>query len=430
MKSNRVLLVSIITIIILLAASILISVTYDSYRFYNGLAGSLAMSPDDEEIAFSYYENGDMEMYTSNREGNHIEQVSHSPDGDVTNPEFSPDGEELLYLSASSQRVSSIFIQDRGTKKTEQITGEDIHIEDAVFSPDSEMIYYIGIAAEDWQAEDGEAAGGFDLFAYDRESETTKQLSKQNYYIMDNLSVDPNNSFLLYSSFEEDTEEVMSFSLNDDPDISTEMERFTGEVYNPTLSPDGEALAYSVMVDNSVGNDSYEYELFLFDTDSGNRQRLTNTNTNVEAPVFFHEDDRMLFLKDRDWPEDPVNYSLHSINLDNRETERISINGLEEQGTPLFYASAAAFSNRYVAISLYSLLGILLTIVWNYRQKTYRPAVTSFVLSSLLFLSSLFSPLFDPWGMLGLGNLAGSLAVCSLIILAFAYILKRFRPAP
>ncbi|RSL33092.1 hypothetical protein D7Z54_12355 [Salibacterium salarium] len=274
---------------ILLISSIVLSFTLDAYSFYKGPGSSVSISPDDSEIAFSYHENGNTYIYTGNPDGTNIKRLTDRK-ANAENPSYSPDGRNVLFLSETNDRIFSLFTKKRNDKEAEpkRLTNDRLHVRDAVFSADSSTIFFLGINAEDWMAEEGEGNGGFDLYALDRETENVEKLTEQDYMLMSSLSVSSQGGYLLFNTLEDGEEKVLTHAVDQNADIPTSYQQFPAGIYGPVLSPDGERIAYSTMSDLST-NDTYEYELFLFHNESGQSERLTTAKSNVESPAFFHE---------------------------------------------------------------------------------------------------------------------------------------------
>ncbi|RSL33093.1 hypothetical protein D7Z54_12360 [Salibacterium salarium] len=135
----------------------------------------------------------------------------------------------------------------------------------------------------------------------------------------------------------------------------------------------------------------------------------------------------MLYLEDRNWPNEPTNYSLVSIDLANQETTTIHLEMPHPQN-PLIGSAANAFTHHYTSAGLYVLFGGL--AVFHLRHKpagAYFPAIISVLLTAAAYLMSILFNWTYQTITIALGPLIIELAVCSILFCLFAFYLQRHR---
>ncbi|GAB3055617.1 TolB family protein [Virgibacillus ainsalahensis] len=429
MKRNRILKVS-IAIVMLLFLSLL---TYgilrddDPYKDFTGIGEGISVSPDDQDIVFSYYVDGDEAIYTANVDGTNVKKIAGSEDQRLHHPRFSSDGEQLLYLAKDAEGINSLFAMNSNGNDRVQLTDADSHVVDAVFSPSAETVYFIGMEAEEFKKSEGETKEGFDLFSIAANGENTVQLTDKDHFSMNSLSASSDGEQLFYSEFDGNGEVIRSFSLENNKVESTMIPTGLSSSYSSQLSPDGEKMAFTAVSEESRDSSLFEYELFLMDTNNRESQRLTDLNAAVDSPSFFHHQDKILFLENTSWPSDPAQYRMRTINFDGNDLATVDLDVPEAQGGSDFTKLLDQVVNSYTIATLYILLLGLVTMFLHFnKKKTYLPSIVSLSVAVIVFISSfVVAGLGNPWAGIGIGMLAAALFICSLIVLVFAFILKR-----
>lgn len=108
---------------------------------------SPAFSPDGEKIAFQGYKNNQADIFILNLKDGNISNLTEDPFYDGS-PAFSPDGNFLVYSSFRGPFAQLIKISQNNLKEKEQLTFLEGNHTDAVFSQDSNTIYFT------WDRED------------------------------------------------------------------------------------------------------------------------------------------------------------------------------------------------------------------------------------------------------------------------------------
>ncbi|WP_298827943.1 hypothetical protein [uncultured Planococcus sp.] len=428
MKSHRALLISIGIVAVLFVAVITYGILNDetSYSTHSGLGSSISLSPDDATLAFSYYENGKEAIYLGSLEDGEVRKVTEPAEQDHRMPQFSPVGEGFLYLAANSVGVQSLHHKTGETGESIKLTGTEVHVSDAAFSPDGSTIYYMAIPAEDFLKPEGEKENGADLFSVNAEGGDFLKLTDKDSFAMDDLTVSGDGTTLYYTEFD-GVQRLIAYSIEEGMESAYLPQYISNDLYHPDFFNDEGLLAYTAVSEESKNNGSlYEYELFLMETSSGETKRLTDFNASVASPTFFHHENRIAFLMQPNWPSQPEDYEAMTVDYSSGETSSVSLD-FPEPNTE-FRPSALAhwLANPITVTGLYLLLfGLLTVYCQSALKKRYLPVKVSAVLTGIILAGSFAVAVFDPWPAIGLFALAAGLAVCTGIILVFAYSYRR-----
>ncbi|MBT2682722.1 hypothetical protein [Bacillus sp. ISL-37] len=396
----------------------------DAYKYYTGLGSGLAISKDDQLIAFSYFNNENSAIYTAGQDGRDVKRVSNPERVYHLNPQFSSDGSKILYLSQDRKHIQSLYIANVDGANPKKISEDTQHISGAIFSDDSETIFFASMPAEEFKKTEGETQEGFDLFSVKIDGSQMEQLTDRDFYTMDSLVFSAEKKEILFKDFDD----INAFDLEDRRVYTAD---FSGEMptdfFHLTLSPKLNALAYTTITDESKDTSLFEYDLFLKDLQDGDTKRLTDLNSSVVSPVFFNEKNEILFLEYINWPQEPEEYKLRAVDIETKKLKelRLEMPDLESSN---FVMKAIAYSvNSWTVGLLYTVLLILIT-VYVKHEKVFLPSLISLAIGLLTLAASfVVAVTVDPWAGIGVGMLAASLLVCTIVLFIFAFAMKLSR---
>ncbi|WP_100398149.1 TolB family protein [Bacillus sp. FJAT-44742] len=399
------------------------------YQWFTGMGEDIAISSDDSAMAFSYYVDGCRSIYTADPSGTIQGKVTEDKCAQEHAPAFSSDGNYILYLAEGDPLVSSLFLYSKEDREVTRVTGNHLHVRDAVFSREGDIIYFIGIKAEDWLAEEHEDAGGFDLYSVNLENSELSKLTNRDDFLMNDLSISSDSSSLLFTAYEDMEETIFLHSLKEsDQDTPSPLDNLPSGLYSPELSPDGEWFAYTTVTD-LASEDIYTYELFLYNKESGQSQQLTDRGVNIDQPTFFNEDNRLAFLTQKNWPETPASYKLETINLDTGETSQIDLNTYEIiENNWSVTLILDQLVNDYTTGSLYLLMILFITYVLH--QKNKRPIVAILVsagLGLIIFAACYTAVYLYPWMSLSIFTVGVFLTLSAIFAGTAAIFLEKYK---
>lgn len=426
-NENKKILVGVIGIVALLLLS---SIGYlllgdrDAYKYYTGLGSGLAVSEDDQRIAFSYFNNESSAIFTANPDGSDVKRVSNPDHVYHTNPKFSPDGSRILYLSRDNNRIQSLYTANVDGTNPKKISESSQHVSEAVFSDDNETIFFSGTPAEEFQKSEGESQEGYDLFSVKIDGTSMQKLTDRDFYTMESLVFSAEKKEIIFKDFDE----LNAFNLEDQRVYAADFNgKLPADIFHLTLSPEKNAVAFTTIAEESKDTSLYEYDLFLKDLQNGDTERLTDLNSSVVSPVFFNNKNEILFLEYINWPKDPEEYKLRTVDLETQKVKEVTLE-MPELEASNFVMKALDYSiNSWSVGLLYTVLLILITI-YVVPGKVYLPSFISLSIGMLAIVASFaVAAMVDPWAGIGVGMLAFGLLVCTIIAFLFALALKFYR---
>lgn len=398
----------------------------DPYDYHSGVNSDLDLSKDDEVFAFSYFQQGERSIYTLPVSGGTPEPIPNESGEDQHQPAFNENGTELLYLSDSAEGISYLNKINLLTRETAELTSEDLHIRDAVFSSDDEKVYFAGIETEDWFSEDMETAGGFDVYEMPSSGGDPVKLTEEDSYVISSLSISDDGSALFYSATGDEGEMVKTYSLDNSNSHEALINRLPSGVYSPTLSPEGGEFAYTTASGRGEG-EIYQYELFVLNIESGGSERLTEGSMNVDSPVFFHHSDYIAYMEQQNWPEDPPVFQLKSMDLESSEAHEIPMNTSNIEGTAFHPAQLLdAVLDPNVFGTLYTiLLASAVVFTGLGGGNVYLPPLIGTVISGISAAAAFYIVDARPWLMIAPVPFSIGILICTAAGFAAAFIWKK-----
>jgi Tol biopolymer transport system component len=426
MKNNKRLLPVIIAVTLIMAASIsyLLLSDRDSYKYFSGLGNGLSISHDDQRLAFSYYQNGIEAIYTADLDGNNVQKVTHPKQERHRIPEISPDGSKLLFLSQNKERIQSLFIANLDGSNPKKLSDAAQHVSDAIFSKDGKSIYYVSMPAEDSQKSEGETREGQDLFSIDLDGSKISQLTDKDHFTMESLSLSADGNEIQFKDYTE----LYVYNLKEKREYVSDLSaKMPAEPFHLTVSPERKAIAYTAVSKESMDSSLYEYELFLRDLVNGETKRLTNLKKAVVSPVFFHQEDTILFLEHTNWAQDPEQYKLMTVDIDTENTTEIHLDMPGFSSGNVILKAVDYAVNSWTIVLLYMILLFLLTLYFQQR-KLFFPSFISLAIAVLSVAASfIVAASIDPWAGIGIGMLSAGILLCTLASFIFAIGIKFYR---
>lgn len=428
MKKQRIVISFTIISLLLLIGSIIFQTIHerDPYRYYTGLGQDIDVAPDDSSVAFSYFLDGREAVYVANLDGSEVMRISEMTEGRSHSPNFSSDGEQLLFLTEDDHGIQTISVMNHDGSEAKKLTTEGLHVTAAVFAPDNEMIYFIAMLASEVGKLEGETREGYDLYQVDRQSGQVVKLTDKDHFSMNDLSISSDGETLYYSLFE-NKEQLVAFSLEEKTE--TPVVKENEDMYSSVLSEDGALIAYTAVSDESKNSSLFIYELFLKNIESNKTVQLTDLHTHVQSPVFLHETDKIAFLQYQNWPKEPEQNQLMTVSLSgDDEPEMIELD-LPASSEIYIIPKTIEFLLSEKAIAVYYVLFFVGLILVAQRKsgKVYLPSFVSLGLSVLFFIGSfVIGALTNPWYGIWLAMVAITMFICSLFLVLLSFILQRF----
>ncbi|GAA3720594.1 hypothetical protein GCM10022378_08200 [Salinicoccus jeotgali] len=404
---------------ILFVAAVTYSMTTDDspYRHHTGLGESIDISPDDDQVAFSYYDDGRESIYIGDIGGG-TEEIALTEEADQTQPQFTPDGQGLMYLSRSEEGIQTLHLLPEIGGDPIQLTSTETHVFEAAMSPDGETVYYIAMPSEDLLAAPESTENGRDLHRVSREGDAHEKLTDKDAFDMRGLNVSADGEMLHFMG-----EAMRSYDLKtkeEQPYVGIGRPGYIGV---PTLSSDGASLAYTAQAGES-DKGTYIYELFLTDTETEEVEQLTNQDASVMSPAFFNNEERLAFLVQEDWPSEPAVYEIQTISYEGDDMAPLEVEMPETSGGVDFGTMLDKSINTATLTLLYLLTFGLAIVYAELHGRTLIPVAASALLTVLVIITMFFG-LDDPWRTIGMMMLSVWLLGCTGVLLVFALLYRK-----
>lgn len=426
MKSRKLLLIGMVITTLLLAASISYDIfgKRDRYQYFSGLGSNIAVSPDDQRMAFSFYEEGTETIYTSNLEGNNVKKITNPDEDRHRKPSFSYDGRKILYLSQNPEGVQSLHSINLDDSNAQRLSDESQHVSEAIFSNDGKSVFFIATPAVDIHKTEGESQEGPDLYSVNSDGTNMKKLTDDDHFSMESLVLSSDGKELYYKDYTD----LYTFNLEKGTEsLAALTKNIPKDPFHLTFSPDGNSIAYTAVSKESMNSSLYEYELFLRDLVSSKSKQLTKLKTAIVSPVFLNKENKIIFLEHTNWSGIPEEYKIMTVDLETEELKEIHLDLTKEDSGNLVMKTIDNAVNGWSIAILYTLLLFMGTLLCR-TGKIYLPSLISLCLA-LLGISASFvvAATIDPWMGIGIGTLAAGIMGCTIISFLFAFGMKFYR---
>ncbi|RSL30696.1 hypothetical protein D7Z54_24680 [Salibacterium salarium] len=300
-----------------------------------GLGRSPALSASGEELAFSYYKEGEAALYTAPASGGEAQQLLQPKTvGSYIRPAFSPDGTKLLYIKEwreEGKPYNQLMMYDFETERNKSLKGADHYIQEAIFAPDGDHIFFIKAEkyVENYYG-DGKSPQDFDIYKMNLESNETKRITTFNLYSLSSLQVTDDGKYLTYSIYDgEDFLQRLNVKNKKAETIMSEPQ-YTSDsgdvsvIGSPAISPDGSTIAFSeVAATSDIG--TFQYEVFTMNANGEDVEQITNFHEHVTEPVFFPNGKELLVTVDQNFAGGQPDYEYWKINAEEDERKKIII---------------------------------------------------------------------------------------------------------
>ena len=415
--------------LILIVAAIAYNLVHDgdAYLGYTGLGDSIELTEDDRHVYFSYYQDGIEAIYRANTNGDAVEQITHPNDERHRKPAVSPDGEKLLYLSENEDRIQSLYIADSNGDNHKKLTGDAIHVTEAVFS-DNE-IFYVGMPAEAVGKAEGETKEGYDLHSIRLDGENEQKLTDEDHFTMNHLAISQDGSALYYTLFKGEHDKIYEYNVKDEKETRAEwVPSEISAVYDWDYDEANRAFAFTNVSEESEGSSLFKYELYYRGLNEEETKQLTTLESSVVSPEFFHQSNKIAFLEYTNWASHPEEYALKTVDIDSLKVNEVNMDLPESTNSQWVRKTLNVLTSSIAIAVLYTVLLSLLTIYFYKKSgKPYRTGIFSILLAVAVFISSfVVAALTNPWAGIAISILAIGMLPSSVIALLVGLIIAKF----
>ena len=296
-----------------------------------GLADSIDISPDDQQIIFSYYQNGIASLYTANVDGTDVKFLTGMKGNSLLRPKYSTDSKKIVFITSpqyKENKQQSLFVMDRDGGNQKQLTPQEDLITEAIFSPDSHNIYFLKAGIfKNYSPIASKRPHEFDIFSVGVDGNNLKRLTYEKGYDMSSLSITSDGQRLLCVKYGNDEQPLYISSVDGKETLYKILPKENiGKpwIYYAALSPDNQSVTFSAVSESSKDT-TYEYELYIMNLKTYEAEQLTKLQSHVSGPVFFHKQNKIMFLQNYNWPNNPPKYQIYTIDLNTKELKKINL---------------------------------------------------------------------------------------------------------
>jgi hypothetical protein len=279
----------------------------DNGNEIEGKLVSIQLSPNDTEFVFSYFNNGQGSIYTSNLNGKNVKLIAKSKGKETySHPRYSSDGKKIIFLSFTEDRKqSSIFLTDKLGESIQQITDYTQLITEAVFTYDGKRIFYSKASEiKSYSPIAPTAPHKMDIFSIDIERKMNRQLTNLNAYSIQNLIA--TDSMIM---FVESLEGPFYFNLNEPEKITAHQPKNVNELR--IIGCGG----FIWKNDSTYFLGGGAYHLYVMNNSSKEARLILDNNFQMENLGVFHYSDKIFFTKNIKGDNSVIIYDLKDQSL-------------------------------------------------------------------------------------------------------------------
>ena len=244
--------------------------------------GKPAWSPDGQKIIFMSYRDGHRfmgwgsmlgEIYVMNADGENLMNLTQSPARDEDNPSWSPDGKQIVFVSAA-HHLLHIWVMDADGGNPRSLGH---HVTPRIidwspdWSPDGQQIAFTSNRDEDWEFE---FPGLWNEDIYVMNADGTNIINLTNHPANDRRpDWSPDGNRIAFASERDGNWEV--YVMNPDGTNPINLTNHPANDRRPDWSPDGQQIVF-VSGRDKRNDDDKNVEIYVMNADGANPIKLTN----------------------------------------------------------------------------------------------------------------------------------------------------------
>ncbi len=287
-------------IAVTILATLLLTLARPAEATFPGNNGKIAFASDRTTGEGVDNPEGDFEIFTMNRDGSGLAQLTHNDALDF-DPEWSQNGEKIAFQSDRT-RFFDIFVMNAGGTHQINVTNDRAFDRNATFSPDGKKVAFDSDLEAGNRVDNPE--GDFEIFSSGVDGKGLTQLTKNRAEDFD-ADWSPDGEKIAFVSRRNLAPGV--YAMNSDGTKEKEASR-GGPVtvfQFPSWSPDGERIAFASDQDGLLN-------IFTMGADGRGQVQLTDNGVPTDSgPVFSPSGKRIAFHTNRDG-----NFEIYKMHTD------------------------------------------------------------------------------------------------------------------
>ena len=247
------------------------------------------------------------EIYVMNADGAAQTRITISPKSDDWNPNWSPDGSKIAFVSKRNG-ISEIYVMNVDGSEPTRLTFNKSRDWDSTWSPDGSKIAFASRRDAD-----------FEIYVMNADGAEPTRLTFND--VPDwNPTWSPDGSRIAFASERDGDFEI--YVMDADGTDQTRLTHSEGIDTRPSWSPDGSKIAFASERDG-------DFEIYVMNIDGTNLVRLTSNRSIDWQPLWSPDGSRIAFASERDG-----NFEIYAMNADGADQTNLTNSPGAEESLP------------------------------------------------------------------------------------------------
>jgi Tol biopolymer transport system component/DNA-binding winged helix-turn-helix (wHTH) protein len=238
-------------------------------------------SPDGSQLVFASSRDGNAEIYIMNSDGTDVRRLTNSPAWD-NHPVFSPDGTTIAFNSDRENENSDVLLMntDGGDMRALMRWKSNESVEPGCWSPDGTQIAFVS-----------DREGNDEVFVANAEIYKPQPMSADDNVALQNASYSPDGKLIVMQAGLPDRTGELRIYDTESKQTRVVTTAESGDI-QPVFSPDGSKIAFQ----KKIGSNT---EICLINLDGSDLVNLTQNPARDITPHFSPDGSKILFATNR-----------------------------------------------------------------------------------------------------------------------------------
>jgi Tol biopolymer transport system component len=282
-------------------------------------------SPDGKAIVITSADAKTCFMYRVDTASGTASRITHATSGCENQLAFSPDGKLLAYMLAPApgSHAALMVANADGSAARTLVSADEDNLE-PIFLPHSNQLLFLRSAAfEHHSPLVDNRRHKFDVFSADLTTGAVTQLTHNQFYEINSMSISPDGTHLLLSQYSDAGAGFRILPLNSATEQPTDWQppvpngpTTNGQEYGGTWLPDGSGIIFFAATTPPSGGNSFNYNIYRAKIHSASAEPLTNLTGMMDGIALSPNGKRLAMLRSG-------SYSI--LDLDSRNISPIAL---------------------------------------------------------------------------------------------------------